>query len=169
MHSNVDQADATLMQLGEVLRANLELGDAHETSLDTELRLARNYAGVMVTRFAERVSIAWQVDESLLTERLPVMSLQPLLENVFKHTIERRRGPTHINVTAAREGCELVLRVDDDVGTLALVGSTSGGSGISLANLRARLVALHGVRATVSLSARACGGVRAELRLPCAS
>jgi signal transduction histidine kinase len=169
IHSDVDQADATLIQLAEVLRTTLELGDAHEASLDTELRLARGYAGVMAARFAERVSIGWQVDESLLAERLPVMSLQPLLENVFKHTVERRRGPTRIDITVAREGSELVLRVDDDAGTLALVPPASETNGIGLANLRARLAALHGVRATLGLFARPSGGVRAELRLPCAS
>jgi LytS/YehU family sensor histidine kinase len=169
IHSDVDRADATLIQLAEVLRATLELGDAHEASLDTELRLARGYAGVMKARFAERVCIGWQVDETLLAERLPVMSLQPLLENVFKHTVERRRGLTRIDITAAREGSELVLRVDDDAGALAPVSSASERSGIGLANLRVRLAALHGVRATVNLSARAGGGVRAELRLPCAS
>lgn len=169
IHSDVDQADATLIQLAEVLRATLELGDAHEASLDTELRLARGYAGVMAARFAERVFIAWQVDESLLAERLPVMSLQPLLENVFKHTVERRRGPTRIDIMVAREGRELVLRVDDDAGTLAPVSPASETCGIGLANLRARLAALHGVRATLGLCARPSGGVRAELRLPCAS
>jgi LytS/YehU family sensor histidine kinase len=123
----------------------------------------------MAARFAERVAIGWQVDESLLAERLPVMSLQPLLENVFKHTVERRRGPTRIDITVAREGSELVLRVDDDAGSLALAPSASETNGIGLANLRARLAALHGVRATLGLFARPSGGVRAELRLPCAS
>lgn len=169
IHSDVDQADATLIQLAEVLRATLELGDAYEASLDTELRLARGYAGVMAARFAERVRITWQVDESLLAERLPVMSLQPLLENVFKHTVERRRGLTRIDITVAREGGELVLRVDDDAGTLAPLPPASAASGIGLANLRARLAAMHGVRATLGLFARPSGGVRAELRLPCAS
>lgn len=204
MHSDVEQADATLMQLAEVLRTTLALGEAHEATLDTELRLARGYAGVMAARFAERVTIAWQVDPSLLAERLPVMTLQPLLENVFKHTVEKRRGLTRIEVTAVRDGDQLVLAVEDDAGSLmpasaaallaapaaapalsspgtpAAVSPASPGrvavapppgqsGGIGLANLRARLVALHGERATLALSARAGGGVRAELRLPCAS
>lgn len=178
MHSDVELADATLMQLAEVLRATLELGEAHEAPLAAELRLARGYAGVMAARFAERVTIAWQVDDSLLDERLPVMSLQPLLENVFKHTVEKRRGLTRIAVSAAREQGELVLSVEDDAGTLAPPPSPGHGAagpagigpaGIGLANLRARLAALYGERAGLTLAPRAGGGVRAELRLPCAS
>jgi hypothetical protein len=167
MHVDVEQADATLMQLAGVLRATLALGDAHEAPLQTELDIARGYAGVMAARFAGRVEIGWRIDDGLLAWPLPVMSLQPLLENVFKHTVEKRRGITRIEVSAQSEDGALVLRVDDD----GRIGeNTAGGAGgIGLANLRARLAALYGERASLALGARAEGGVRAELRVPCAS
>jgi LytS/YehU family sensor histidine kinase len=96
---------------------------------------------------------------------------------VFKHTVEKRRGLTHIAVSAARDGGQLVLGVEDDSGILmpesagvpGLASASTGGCGIGLANLRARLAALYGERAALSLAARDGGGVRAELRLPCAS
>ena len=170
MHTDVDKADATLMQLAGVLRATLELGEAIEAPLQAELDIARGYAGVMAERFAGRVEIAWAIDDALLAQPLPVMSLQPLLENVFRHTVEKRRGLTHIAVSAQREDDALVLRADDD-GRIDDSAAHTGGSGcgIGLANLRARLAALHGPRASLSLAARAEGGVRAELRVPCAS
>jgi two-component system LytT family sensor kinase len=173
MHVDVDKADATLMQLAQVLRATLSLGDAHEAPLRTELAIAQGYAGVMAERFAGRVEIGWRIDDALLSQPLPVMSLQPLLENVFKHTVEKRRGLTRIEVSARREDDALVLRVDDD-GQLAGAAATTGpgvepgaGPGVGLANLRARLAALYGARASLDLGARAEGGVRAELRVPC--
>jgi hypothetical protein len=165
MHVDVDKADATLMQLAGVLRATLALGDAHEASLQSELDIARGYAGVMAARFTGRVEIAWAIDEALLARPLPVMSLQPLLENVFKHTVEKRRGLTRIEVSAQEEDGALVLRVDDD-GRLAGPDAKRG-CGIGLANLRARLAALYGERASLALDERAEGGVRAEMRVPC--
>jgi LytS/YehU family sensor histidine kinase len=68
-----------------------------------------------------------------------------------------------------RDGGQLVLGVEDDAGTLLPPSPASQGGGIGLANLRARLAALYGERAALSLAARDGGGVRAELRLPCAS
>jgi hypothetical protein len=170
MHADVEKADATLMQLAAVLRATLALGEAHEAPLQAELDIARGYAGVMAERFAGRVEIAWAIDDTLLAQPLPVMSLQPLLENVFKHAVEKRRGMTHIEVSAQLELDKLVLRVDDD-GRLddSMAKSANQGCGIGLANLRARLAALYGPRASLSLAARDGGGVRAELRVPCAS
>jgi two-component system, LytTR family, sensor kinase len=58
----------------------------------------------------------------------------------------------------------LCVAVEDDGGTL---GATSE-PGIGLANLRERLAALYGDKATLSITQRMPAGVRAELRLPCA-
>jgi hypothetical protein len=164
MHTDVDKADATLTQLASVLRATLDLGADHQTSLATELRLVRGYAGVMAERFADRIAIEWRIDEATLACPVPVMSLQPLLENVFKHTVERRRQPTRITISARREANELVVAVADDGGTLA----PEAPAGIGISNLRERLAALHAGRARLSLTQLSPTGVCAEMRLPCA-
>jgi two-component system, LytTR family, sensor kinase len=165
MHSDVEKADTTLIQLADVLRTTLEFGEQHEAPLATELQLARGYAHLMAARFEERVHIDWQIDEDALACKLPVMSVQPLLENIFKHTVERQRQPTRIVICARREAQALVLRLSDDRGLLAPGAAPPG---IGLANLRARLDQLYGDGASVHLSQLAPAGVLAELRLPCA-
>lgn len=167
MHTDVQRADAVLVQLSDMLRAALALGQRPQATLEEELRLARAYAGVMEGRFDGRAQVDWRIDEGVLGVLLPAMSVQPLLENVFKHTVERRRAPTRILVSAARDGDTLVLRVEDDAGRLE--AGQAGDSGIGLANLRARLAALHGERASLSLSQLEPAGVATEVRLPCAS
>jgi hypothetical protein len=166
MHADVDKADTLLVQLADVLRASLDVGDAHVAPLALELKLVRGYARVMQARYEDRVRIDWEIDAALLDCQVPVMSLQPLLENVFKHTVERRRGRTGIAVRARREGALLALSVEDDGG--ALRADSAGGPGLGLANLRARLAALHGDAASLRLRQLDPAGVRAELRLPCA-
>ena len=169
MHTDVQRADAMLIQLADMLRATLDVGEQHQVPLSTELRLLRGYAALMAERFADRVSIALHMDESLLDCPVPVMSLQPLLENIFKHTVERRRHPTAIVISAQREDGLLVLRVEDDAGQLPASADASGSSGIGVRNLRQRLATGHGAGATFSLVQLAPAGVRAEMRLPCAS
>ncbi len=172
MYSDVARADAMLAQLSDVLRATLEVGERHLVPLQTELRLLRGYATLMAERFADRVSIAWQIDDKLLACEVPVMSLQPLLENVFKHTVEPRRHPTAITISVQRHQDALLLRIDDDAGQLSANTGVSADirtNGIGLRNLRARLAALYGDRAAFDLIELAPAGVRAEMRLPCAS
>lgn len=173
MHSDVARADAMLIRLADVLRATLDVSDQHQVTLATELRLLRGYAALMCERFSDRVHIVWDIDETLLDCQVPVMSMQPLLENIFKHTVERRRQATTISISASREQDAMVLRLEDDGGTLgagdgAVAGARSG-AGIGVRNLRERLSALHGAGATFDLIQLAPAGVRAEMRLPCAS
>ncbi len=165
MHTDVDKADATLIQLAEVLRTTLDVSDLHEAPLSTELRLAQGYARVMQERYAERVAIDWQIAPDTLSCTLPVMSIQPLMENIFKHTVEQRRQLTTIRVRASRSGSALVVVLEDDTGLLA----PSGAPGIGLANLRERLAVLYGATASLTLAQLAPAGVRAEMRVPCAS
>jgi len=176
MYSDVQRADAMLVQLSDVLRATLDVGERHLVPLETELRILRGYAALMSERFADRVSIAWEIDESLLGIEVPVMSMQPLLENVFKHTVEKRRQPTAITISARRQGDTLQLRVQDDSGALpatdtpdAAVGAGSASGGIGVRNIRERLAALYGERAAFDLVQLSPAGVLAEVRLPCAS
>lgn len=167
MYSDVQRADAMLIQLSDVLRATLDVGERHLVPLETELRLLRGYAALMGERFSDRVSISWQIDDSLLACEVPVMSMQPLLENIFKHTVEKQRQPAAIHISVQREQDLLVLRLEDDRGMLAAGGPS--GYGIGVRNLRERLAALYGQRATFDLIQLSPAGVRAEVRLPCVS
>ena len=173
MHSDVERADTMLVQLSDVLRATLDVREQHQVPLETELRLLRGYAALMSERFSDRVSISWNVDDSLLPCIVPVMSMQPLLENIFKHTVEKRRQPTAISISTQREQDVIVLRLEDDGGMLpaadAQADSPAASSGIGVRNLRERLAALYGERASFSLIQLSPAGVRAEIRLPCAS
>jgi two-component system LytT family sensor kinase len=163
MHSDVDKADATLMELAGVLRATLDASDSLDSTLQAELDLVRAYAQVMLARFGERASIQWRIAPDCLACRVPVMSLQPLLENIFKHTVEQRRGMTQIVVSAVCEGACLRLSMEDDTGALA----PSTRAGIGLVNLRERLAMLHGDAASLTLEQLAPAGVRASMVLPC--
>lgn len=172
MHTDVDRADATVMQLADVLRATLDVSGQQQAPLSTELRLLRGYARLMEERFVDRVQVDWDIDASCGDCQVPVMSMQPLLENVFKHTVERRRGVTKITISARRDGDGLFLAVSDDAGRLPAHLTEPGGysaSGIGVRNLRERLQALHGGRASLRLVQLEPVGVRAEMRLPCAS
>ncbi len=163
MHTDVARADATLVRLADVLRVTLALGERPQARLRDELHLAQGYAAVMAERFEGRVTLAWDVDPAALDVMLPAISLQPLLENVFKHTVGRRREATAIRVAAAVDGDAVVVRVEDDGGVL----DDSATPGITVANLRTRLAALHGANASLALIALEPAGVRAEMRLPC--
>lgn len=163
IYTDPDQADATLIQLADFLRATLQLGGRQQVPLRTELHLLRAYAALMLARFGERVSMDWQVDDAVLDCAVPVMSLQPLLENIFKHTVEQHRQKTAITIRIqpSKDG-GLQLQLADDLGRLP---STTR-SGVGLNNLRQRLQVLYGDGASLQLTQLEPAGVLAELHLP---
>ncbi len=91
----------------------------------------------MQERFAGRVTLTWNVADDALDAAIPAMLLQPLLENAFKHGVERSSEPVAIRIEARRKGDD--LRVDDPQHRHARWPRTA--PGIGLRNCRERLAA----------------------------
>ena len=77
---------------------------------------------------------------------------------------ESRAASGVIQVSARREGDQLVLTVRDDGPGLPPIGEVS--SGVGLSNTRARLAALYCDKASLEVSNAQGGGVVAIVRLP---
>lgn len=155
------QAAMMISRLGALLRSTLEQsGD--EVTLAAELELVRQYLDIEQTRFGERLAIDITVDAEAWNSRVPVMLLQPIVENAVKHAIATRERGGRIVVGATRDGGTLELFVDDDGPGIA----QSNGDGVGLANVRQRLEHLYGSDQRLDLLPNAMGGVRARIRLP---
>ena len=165
IHTDPALADTLLMRLAALLRAATDLARHPETTLADELTLLEAYASIMRERFAERVDIVFDIDPATHPCKVPSLLLQPLLENAFRHGVERRLAPTRIVVRAHRADARLCLEVQDDAGELAPGPDVPWGVG--LGNLQQRLLTRHGDRASLTLQRRDGGGVLARIELPC--
>ncbi|MFZ6654579.1 sensor histidine kinase [Undibacterium sp. TJN19] len=167
MYTDVKLADTALSQIAELLRASMDLGQHAETELRHELQLLHAYARLMSLRFVDSVELSWDIADDVLASSIPVMSLQTILENSFKHTVEKRTQLTRVHISAKSEGAQLVLRIQDDAGKLPAAMSTGvSNSGVGISNLRQRLQVLYQDKASLQLSALAPAGVLTEMRVP---
>ena len=160
MQSDVERADRLLTRLADLLRASLTVGSRQLTSLREEWKLLQLYAAIMQERFAGRVTISWNAADETLDASIPAMLLQPLLENAYKHGVERSSQPVSIRVDAKREGDELRI-VIHNTGALR----DEQGSGIGLRNGRERLALVYGERARLEVTPLE-DGVAASVTLP---
>lgn len=150
-----------IARLSELLRHTLDTSTPDEVPLREELAFLQRYLEIMAVRFQGKLRVRTEVDEALLDARVPVFILQPLVENALEHGVSGATGEADIMIGARREGRVLVLAVRDRGPGLDAVRE-----GVGLANTRARLAALHGPEASITLQSGAEGGAVAELRLP---
>jgi hypothetical protein len=109
--------------------------------LGMEIDLASAYLGVVAQRMDGRLALRLDVSADLRGEPFPALTIATLVENAVKHGIAPAPGGGTISVTARRQGRMLQVEVaDTGVGF-----SGTSGSGIGLANIRARLSALYGL------------------------
>ena len=165
-------AGRMLELLSDVLRQVLRTDQAHEISLDTELRFLERYLAIEQVRFSDRLRVRFDVDDELLDAAVPPFVLQPIVENALRHGIAKRADAGVVEIAARRDGTSLVLTVSDNgPGVDATSGQTGGepGNGLGLANVRERLTTMYGAHGHLELHARSQaegGGTLAVVTMP---
>jgi signal transduction histidine kinase len=122
--------------------------------LRDEWAMAQDYVALEALRLGSRLQCTFACDDSLLSVRVPALSLQPLIENAITHGISARPGPGRIDVTARRVDDTIALRVEDDgLGVLA----KTHGAGTGLELVRRRLATRYGARSHFTAGPRSDG------------
>ena len=147
MHVDVARADRLVAGLGDLLHISLRSGEQDMTPLREELRSLELYAQIMQERFRDRVTVNWCVDPGIGATPVPTLLLQPLLENAYRHGVERSTAPVRIDVTARRGGNSLELVVSNTGSRLA----PDYREGVGLRNCRERLSVIYGDAAALQI------------------
>lgn len=144
------------------LRAALPQMRRDETTLKQEVELAHAYLNVLQVRMGERLRFRLDVPNDLGALPFPPLALSTLTENAVKHGLNPLPEGGSIEITARVADLQLKVEVADTGAGLR----QSSGSGAGLANLRARLAALYGEKASLSIEANVPRGIRATIAVP---
>jgi signal transduction histidine kinase len=150
-------------KLSALLRHVLDSGSRQEVSLGEELAFLRDYLDIQQTRFQGRLDVEESIPRDLWGALVPNLLLQPLVENAILHGVGRIEACGRIEISARKDGERLLLTVRDN--GPGLEGNGRAG-GVGLANTRARLSALYGEDASLSLDPAPGGGLVAGVVLP---
>lgn len=156
-----ERARQMVVGLGELLRLSLDQGERHEVPLRREVGILERYLAIQRERFGARLRTRVTAPDQCGDGLVPVLLLQPLVENAIRHGVEGRVDGGEVTITAARDGGTLVLEVHDEGGGQP----PETGTGVGLANSRARLEELYGGAATLVLH-RTDGGTTVRVSLP---
>jgi two-component system sensor histidine kinase AlgZ len=161
--TTVDPAGARRMclMLADFLRDSLALGSEARIPLARELSLVERFLSIERVRFGDRLRMEVEPDGagSCL---VPPLLLQPIVENAVTHGVAHVLEGGTIRVAASRSGSTLSIVVENPCDPQRPRGK---GAGLGLANVRARLQALHGADGRVTAGERE-GTWRVDISIP---
>lgn len=164
-----DRALDMLLGLSDLLRSSLERSQHALIPLSEELDFVRRYVDLQRARFADRLTVDYDVADDCLDQPIPNFLLQPLVENAIRHGIGKRAAPGRLEIQGRREDDRLILTVLDDGVGLPEGFQLTGQSGLGLDNTRSRLAQLFGDHAELTLRPRTGGGAVCTVTLPIAA
>lgn len=140
-------AESVVEDLSALFRASLSDTQAGQVLLDEELDLCERYIRIETLRLDDRLKVEWdvQVDPSAVT--IPLLTLQPLLENAIYHGIQPLPTGGVVTVTIVNQGGILTIKVQNPL--VKNNNQHSTGNKMALENIRSRLQAIYGNRARV--------------------
>ena len=163
VHRDAEQADRMLISLAALLRDSLSSEQDQMRPLREELALVEHYLMIEKIRLGERLQLTWDVQRDSLELPIPVLILQPLVENAIVHGIARRRSPGSLRVRGRLLNGRLLLEVENSV---ASENAITSGTGIGLQSTRSRLQLLYGGRAHLALEMTEAGDHLVRLDIP---
>ncbi|SRR5450830_118383 len=162
------RAQQMLDQLIHYLRATLSTSREAQTTLDKEFELIQAYLGLMSLRMGLRLTYALHLPDEL--RRLPIapMLLQPLVENAIRHGLEPKIDGGDCTVRVTKHLDMLVISVFDSGRGLRTEAAYNkpASSHLGLENIRARLAALYGPLAELTLTHNIPSGAVAQITIP---
>ncbi len=167
-----DLARDLLTELAAFLRHTISYrGD--RISAAEEIAFVSQYLRLEQARFGDRIAVRLQVDPEVEAALIPVLALQPLVENAIVHGLAPKDGRGKLLVSLRRRGSEIQMAVvDDGVGIprarlrRLFLPQQGSGMGLGIANVHERLHALYGVHGQIRLRSRPGRGTFAVVRIP---
>ena len=158
-------AEHTLVRLAELYRGVLASSQKPTHTLDDELALCQAYLDVEQARFGDRLTaMIKSTDVDPRSIQVPVLVIQPLVENAVTHGLSPRAPGGKIQITARSNADQLEISVVDD--GIGLGNSRRAGAGLSVATCRKRLELAYGESGSLDLLAVPSGGTQALVKLP---
>jgi hypothetical protein len=133
-------------------------------TLGEEFELTRAYLELFAVRMGGRLRFTIDLPERLAPLPFPRMIVLTLVENAIKHGLAPAADGGSVCVRADTEGSRLLVRVTDD--GVGFGAANTGGTGIGLVNVRARLRTQFGTDALLEIGPGESAGVEAVVRLP---
>lgn len=106
-------ANQMIEQLSDFLQYSLK-SPQQEVTLRQEIEASREYVALMQARFGDKVQVDWDVEEACEEQPVPLLILQPLIENSIQHGLPSAHGALNIRIAIEKQKDRCRIRVTDN-------------------------------------------------------
>jgi two-component system LytT family sensor kinase len=148
LYGTIDRSNAEarrlVLNLADVFRYLLR-SDRTLIEIEEELRIVRAYLEIEQLRLGAKLRTEINVDEAALRATIPLLSVQPLVENAVKHGVAPRTGSGFVRLDITSQLNILTVTVSNSGECDSNVLNANGAEGgIGLSNVRRRLELCYG-------------------------
>ena len=160
--SEPEKARDMITHISELMRYFIQFNSKEQVTIDQEISVVRDYLSLEKIQFDDRLSYQINIDDSVISAKIPPMTVQLLVENAIKHGISQlpAGGYIDINIRRVHDGTSI------EVINSGQLGTTETDSGIGLKNLTDRIGILFGAHADIILRNNSDDTVIASIKIP---
>ena len=161
----VERAQEMIQLLGDFLRHALKQDAVESVTLEQEVESLSLYLDIEKARFEDRLKLSFDLDPSTLQARMPVLLLQPIVENAMKYAISESEEGGMLSISSRLVGENLLLEIAD-TGPGYEPTDDDDRRGIGMRNVIDRLHTLYGEDHEFTLSKNAPSGLKVSIQIP---
>ncbi|RLQ93353.1 sensor histidine kinase [Falsibacillus albus] len=170
-----EKARKLLYSLSHFIRQNVNGTTSVETTILNELNHVKAYLEIEKARFVDKLQVEYDIDEEALTERIPPLTLQPIVENACKHGFQNKSEDCLLKVSIKHGAKGSIVKVRDngegiDIGRKEFLAKeiiqSEKGSGMALYNVNRRLTIIFGPEAALKIESTVGIGTEVSFEIP---
>lgn len=169
------QVAALCQSLSNIFRYSLDIKHPFST-VAKEIMHLKNYIYVMNVRMQDNIEYHFDIDDTVLKEAIPRISIQPIVENALNHGLRNGKGKKQVEICARDKGDDIEIIVKDNgvgmskekIDTLLknTDGGTARGKSIGINNIHMRLRMLYGEQYGIKIESEINVGTTVTLKVP---
>lgn len=119
LNNEIDNASDYLVKFSKLIRKILDSNMYESITLELEIELLELYLEIENLRFEENIKYTITIDESLSTTsiHIPIMMLQPFIENSIWHGLLNKSGEKTVNISFSLYEVNYIYCIIEDNGT----------------------------------------------------
>ena len=148
IRSEPRRAERALEDLADLVRV-LMREERRWIKLSEEIEICKRYLSIEELRLGERLQVVWEIDDKVLSARLPPLLLQPLIENAVHHGVEPASAPGRVAIQLSAKASQIEIRIINPWHELDHTAPRKGNH-MALSNVRERLKLFFDLEARMS-------------------